>query len=76
MEGRFSTLKFDPSDDEMYRGLFFNVNVASPKHLQKVNFNTKGHFSTLNYNPSSGINFQRGIFFCVRESLNNVGSLF
>ena len=28
-----------------------------------MNFNTKGHFSTLNYDPSSGINFQRGQFF-------------
>ena len=28
-----------------------------------MNFNTKGHFSTLNYDPSSGINLQRGQFF-------------
>ena len=37
--------------------------IAQLKHLQKVKFNTKGHLSTLNYDPSSGINFQRGHFF-------------
>ena len=28
-----------------------------------MTFNTEGHFSKLNYDPSSGINFQRGQFF-------------
>ena len=28
-----------------------------------MTFNTEGHFSTLNYDPSSGINFQRGQLF-------------
>ena len=37
--------------------------IASLKHLQKVNFYTKGHFSTFNYDPSSGINFHRDNFF-------------
>ena len=31
-----------------------------------MTFNTKGHFSTLNYDPSSGINFQRGQFLYAR----------
>ena len=43
------------------------------KHLQKVNFNTKGHFSTLDYDQSSGINFQRGHFLCLGESLKTMG---
>ena len=50
--------------------------IASLKHLQKVNFNTKGHFSTLNYDPLSGINFQRGYFLCVGDLLKTGVSLF
>ena len=41
-----------------------------------MNFNTKGHFSTLNYDLLSGINFQRGQFFMRRGVVKNGGSLF
>ena len=37
--------------------------TASLKHLQNMNINTNGNFSILDYDPSSGINFQRGHFF-------------
>ena len=50
--------------------------IASLKHLQKDNLNTKGHFSTLNYDPSSGINFQRGHFFMRGGVVKNGGSHF
>ena len=39
-------------------------------------FNTEGHFSTLNYDPSSGINFQRGQFFMRGGVVKKRGSLF
>ena len=39
------------------------MSSASLKYLKKMTINTKGHFLTLNYDPSSGINFQRGQFF-------------
>ena len=50
--------------------------IASLKHLQKLNFNTKGHFSTLNYDPSSEINFQRSHFFFIRGWVVKKGSHF
>ena len=50
--------------------------IASLKHLQKMTFNTKGHFLTLNYDPSSGINFQQGQFFMRGGVVKNGGSLF
>ena len=50
--------------------------IASLKHLQKITFNTEGHFSTLNYDPSSGSNFQRGQFFMRGGVVIKRGSLF
>ena len=50
--------------------------IASLQNLQKMNFNAKGHFSILNYDPSSGINFQRGQFFMHGGVVKKRGSLF
>ena len=49
--------------------------IESLKHLQEMNFNTKGHFSTLNYDQSSGINFQRGQFFMRGKVVKNGGGV-
>ena len=50
--------------------------IASLKHLQKGSFNTNGHFSTLNYDPSSGINFQRGHYSMRGGVVKIRGSIF
>ena len=50
--------------------------IASLKHLQKMTYNSEGHFLTLNYDPSWGINFQRGQFFMRGGVVKNGGSLF